>query len=191
MKTIFICIALLSVASVKAQTLKDALFGGKLKTDTGAVIKKGDSLKLRIDTIQKAKTDSLKNDSTKKDITKTDSLKQNIPDTTSKTQVTVPANDNTAKWKQFIDEYSAIIKSEVLPSKKIKSGTYYVLIDYEIELDGTITTVDISCSPESSYLTEQIKKRMMANAPQLSPVLLSNGKPRKAFKKQSLTFVKE
>jgi hypothetical protein len=32
---------------------------------------------------------------------------------------------------------------------------------------------------------------MMANTPQLNPVLMSNGKPRKTLKKQVLTFVKD
>jgi hypothetical protein len=98
---------------------------------------------------------------------------------------------NEQKWKQFIDEYSKELETEVIPSKKIKKGKYTLYIDYAIETDGSVSTVNIICVPENSYLVEQLKVRMMANAPQLSPVLMSNGKPRKALKKQVLTFVKE
>lgn len=186
MKAVFLFFVLAIVGSAKAQTLKDALFGGKLKTDTGTVIKKGDSLKLKKDLPQKVTKDSLKNKTEE-----IDSVKTSSTDTTTSAPVKVLPADNNKIWKQFVDEYTGIIKTDVLPSKKIKKDTYYVLIDYEIETDGSVTTVDISCSPESSYLVEQIKTRMMANAPKLNPVLMGNGKPRKAFKKQMLTLVKD
>jgi hypothetical protein len=127
-----------------------------------------------------------------------DSAKQKNPNSVSQTTAlpTTTGADNTPKnndqiWKQFIDEYSNVIKTEVLPSKKIKKGTYSIYIDYAIETDGSVSTVNIVCIPENSYLVEQIKTRMMANTPQLNPVLMSNGKPRKTLKKQVLTFVKD
>ena len=101
------------------------------------------------------------------------------------------APEKSQTWKQFIDEYTETFKKEVLPSSKIPKGSYSILIEYTIEVDGNITTNNVYCIPENSYLVQQIKTRMMINAPQLSPVLMSNGKPRKALKKQSLTFVKE
>jgi len=191
MKTILFFLVFAIAGSLKAQTLKDALFGGKLKTDSATVIKKGDSLKLRTDLPQKIKKDSLQKETTLNDSVNTNSRDTITTTPTSLSPVTNPIADNNKNWKQFVDEYTGIIKNEVLPSRKIKRGTYSVLIDYEIELDGKVATLDISCSPESSFLVEQIKKRMMENAPQLNPVLLSNGKPRKAIKKQALTFVKE
>ena len=186
MKTILLFLVFAIVSSVRAQSLKDALYGGKLKTDTGTVVKKGDSLKLLEDMPPKVKKDSLK-----KETALNDSVKINYRDTTSIAPVNTPLADNNKVWKQFVEEYTAIIKKEVLPSRKIKQGSYYVLIDYEIGLDGTVSTINISCSPENSYLVGQIKQRMMLNAPQLTPLLLSNGKPRKSLKKQTLIFVKE
>ncbi|HYM95346.1 MAG TPA: hypothetical protein VET23_14505 [Chitinophagaceae bacterium] len=186
MKTVLLIFVLATIGSVKAQTLKDALYSGKLKTDTGTVIKKGDSLQLRKDLPQKPKSDSLK-----KGTTSVNSLKINSSDTSLNVTSANAPLDNNKIWKQFIDEYSGVIKSEVLPSKKIKKGTYSVYIDYAIETDGSVSTVNIICVPENSYLVEQVKTRMMANTPQLNPVLMSNGKPRKALKKQLLTFSKE
>lgn len=179
-----------AAGSVQAQSLKDALYSGKLKSDTGSVVKKGDSLKLRE---KPAAPPVAIKDSTKKNNTDTAALaKEEVQPAT----VPVPpapnvTADNNRVWKKFVEEYTPIIKSEVLPSKKIKNGTYSILIEYEIGIDGTVSTVNISSSPQSSYLEEQIKTRMMVNAPQLSPVLMSNGKPRKTLKKQLLTFSKE
>ena len=185
MKTILFFVLCAIVSSAKAQTLKDALFSGRLKTDSGTVVKKSDSLKLLTDSLLKIKKDSLAKETVQKDPHKIKSV-----DTTSTNPVTNPVTDNNKTWKQFVDEYTGIIKKDVLPSKKIKEGTYSVLIEYEIGLDGTVTTTNVYCTPENSYLVEQIKTRMMMNAPQLTPLLMSNGKPRKALKKQSLIFVK-
>ncbi len=174
------------VGSVNAQSLKDALYGGKLKTDTGTVVKKGDSLRLREDIPPKVKKDSLK-----KEPLLIDTANKKVPDTASIAPIITPPADNNKVWKQFVDEYTTIIKTEVLPSRKIKQGAYYVLIEYEIGPDGTVSTINISCSPQNSYLVEQIKERMMSNAPQLTPLLSGNGKLRKSLKKQMMTFIKE
>lgn len=191
MKTLIVFFAVIAGLSSKAQTLKDALFSGKLKSDTGMVVKKGDSLKLLPDSLVKKRMDSIK---TAAKIS--DSVKQKFPDSISDTTGAATTAGNTPKtndqiWKQFIDEYNNVIKTEVLPSKKIKKGTYSLYIDYAIETDGSVSTVNIICVPENSYLVEQVKVRMLANTPQLHPVLMSNGKPRKTLKKQVLTFVKD
>lgn len=186
MKTLALFFALLIGLSTKAQILKDALFGGRLKSDTGMVVKKGDSLKLLPDSLVKKRVDSLK-----KSAKVADSLKAVSADSSLAATRTNTPKDNDKLWKQFIDEYSAVIKSEVLPSSKIKKGTYTLYIDCMIETDGSVTTSNIICVPENSYLVEQVKVRMMTNTPQLNPVLMSNGKPRKTLKKQVLTFVKE
>ena len=186
MKTILFFVLCAIVSSAKAQTLKDALFSGRLKTDSGTVVKKGDSLKLLTDSLLKIKKDSLAKETVQKGPNKIKSA-----DTTSTNPVNNPVTDNNKTWKQFIDGYSEVIKKEVLPSSKIQKGTYSILIEYTIETDGNITTNNVYCTPENSYLVQQIKTGMMMNAPQLSPLLMSNGKPRKALKKQSLIFVKE
>ena len=193
--------------SVQAQSLKDALYGGRLKNDTGAVIKKTDTLQIKENMAKKVADDSAKKaeEVAKKaaiataiasgDTATARVLSTPPPGTVAPTEVApiVPAlpKDNNKIWKDFVDEYTAIIKAEVIPDKKIKNGTYSVLIEYEIGLDGYVTTQNISASPESKFLVEQIKLRMMNNAPQMNPVLMANGKPRKALKKQMLVFPKE
>lgn len=195
MKTIIIIALALAPGLLNAQSLKDALYGGKLKADTGTLIKKGDSLRFRTDTVV-AKSPTIET------VQKPDSVlsmggvdtKVSIPAGETPTvapPVVNPTIDNNKIWKSFVEEYTQVIKAEVMPSKKIKPGTYSVLIEYEIGLDGYVTTNSISVSPQSSHLADQVKQRMMFNAPQLSPLLTSNGKPRISLKKQMLTFVKE
>ena len=211
MKVIVLIAICVLAGSVQAQSLKDALYGGRLKNDTGAVIKKTDTLQIKENMAKKVADDSTRK---AEDAAKKASVAAAIAagDTTVKMPTDAPVEtgtavaattttaaavaatapkDNNKIWKDFVEEYTTIIKSEVIPNKKIKNGTYSVLIEYEIGLDGYVTTSNISVSPESSYLQEQVKLRMMNNAPQMNPVLMSNGKPRKALKKQMLTFSKE
>jgi len=105
------------------------------------------------------------------------------------TETSVPKANNKT-WKAVIDELSATVKSEVLTSNKVKNGTYSVLIDYEIKTDGQVNIVNVASDPKNSFLEQQIKDRLTFSAPQLSPVMGTNGKPRNAAKKQMLTFVK-
>lgn len=186
MKTIILILLLAMGFSVKAQSLKDALFKGNLKSDTGMLVKKGDSLKLIPDSLVKKRTDSARQ--TAKTV---DSIKKVTADSTLAVNRANAPKNNDELWKKFIEEYSAIINSEVLTSPKIKKGTYTLYIDCMIETDGSVTTSNIICVPENSYLVEQVKLKMMANTPQLNPVLMSNGKPRRTLKKQVLKFVKE
>lgn len=198
MKTTILFMLLLLVGSVNAQSLKEALYGGKLRADTGTVIKKGDSLKMKEEVPKPVNpvtvADSLRRpsnlDSTQTQVAHVDSTAV-LPTVPPPPPPPNPTRDNNKAWKAFVDEYTGILNAEVLTNKKLKRGTYTVLIDYTIGLDGAVTTTNIFCTPENSWLVEQVKEKMMANAPQLTPVLQSNGKPRKVNKKQMLTFVKE
>jgi len=99
------------------------------------------------------------------------------------------SKDNNKIWKEFIDSVTSTLKTEVLPSKKIKSDTYYLLIEYEIGADGQIAINNVSCSPENSFLQQQVKERLTLTAPQMNP-LLTNGKARKVVKKYTLILPK-
>lgn len=59
MKTIVLFTFILLAFSAKSQSLKEALYGGKLKADTGAVIRKGDSLRIQENMAQKVIADSI------------------------------------------------------------------------------------------------------------------------------------
>ena len=192
MKAILLIAILVSSASVNAQSLKELLYGGKLKMDSGAVIRKTDDLSTKIDTTTKkpvvAEVEIVKapvvvfSDTTMIDnATKRDSA------------VAISAaatKDNNVIWKEFIDELTTTLRSEVMSSKKIKEGTYSILLEYEIGVDGHITATNISAAPESSYLEQQIKERITLSAPQMTPLLGANGKPRKALKKQTIILTK-
>ena len=53
MKKGILFLLLVTTLTSNAQSLKDGLYGGKLKTDSGTVIKKGDDLSSKIDTSKK------------------------------------------------------------------------------------------------------------------------------------------
>jgi hypothetical protein len=202
MKTGILFAILVICLSANGQTLKDALFGGKLKMDTGTVLRKGDDWASRIDTSSKKPVEPGKkmltpvtDSSMTHPATQLDSAAISVvgPKDNNQDAAAISAagpRDNNKIWKNYIDSLTGTLKAEVLSSKKIKSGTYSVLIEYEIGIDGQITINNVSCSPESVFLGQQIKERLILTSPQMIPLLTSNGKPRVAIKKQMLTLSK-
>ncbi len=195
MKKGILLILLVSSVMANAQTLKDALFSGKLKTDSGTVIRKGDDLSSKIDTNtkkpvvpEKMKMVTAARDSSTKGLaTQTDSA--NIAGVDKKDNA-VTVKDNNKIWKEYMDSVIGTLKTEVLPSKKIKNDTYYVLVEYVIDTDGQVTINNVWPSPENSFLQQQVKERLNLTAPRLNPVLSSDGKPRKVIKKYNFTLSK-
>jgi hypothetical protein len=213
MKSIVLFTVILMASSVQSQSLLDAIYSGKLKADTGAVLRKGDSLKIKENMAQKVVADSIRKDSITAAkaaaIERQNSVVSNSDAATTGTNTSIVSNtgadataadampagktipkDNNKIWKAFIDSLSTTIKSEVLSSGKIKKGAYSVLINYEIKPDGQIGINSVASEPQSSFLDEQIKMRLTLDAPQLNPVLGTNGQPRTVARKQMLTFVK-
>ena len=188
MKNGILLAILISSFTVNAQSLKDALYSGKLKTDTGTVIRKGDDLSSKIDTSRKKPVDQEKRKLSA--ISGDSSIAGLISPTDSLAAVTAGPKDNNKIWKEYIDSLTSTLKAEVFPSKKIKEGTYYVLVEYEIGPDGQITINNISSTPESSFLQQQIKERLTLTAPQMNPLMSNNGKPRKIVKKYTLILSK-
>jgi len=97
---------------------------------------------------------------------------------------------NDRAWKDFITELQGTLRTDVLPSKKIKDGTYSLLIDYVIDVDGQIIVSNVNSSPENSFLAEQVRERITLSAPKMTPLLGTNGKPRKAPKKYTMVVTK-
>lgn len=214
---------LLLIGSVFAhgQSLKEALYGGKLKNTPGTVIRKGDDLTAQMDTTRKtatgdtvvtkvtplptdssAQTLAIQTDSAAlSTISETDTLSGSTDTAASETAkapeaASTPAavaapKDNNAVWKEYVNTVIPTLKTEVLPSKKIKKGSYYVLVSYTIDTDGQAAVSDVFLSPENSFLQQQIKERLDAEAPRLNPVLNSSGTPRKVNKKYNFTLSKE
>lgn len=186
--------------NVNGQKLKDLLYGGKLKNDSGTVIRKTDDLSTKIDTATKkpvepekitppAATTSVGDSSANKTIPPTDATAV-TPAADKQENNTVP-KDNNKIWKEYMDSVVNNLKAEVLPNKKIKNGAYYVMLEYEIGPDGQVTINSVVTSPESSFLQQQVKDRLTLTAPQMNPPAASTtGKPRNAVKKYNFTITK-
>lgn len=187
-----------TIAAQGQQKLIDALYGGKLKTDSGTVIRKGDDLSTKIDTTTKkpqppaqVRVNPVGADSTVAGVNVAmDSAVVQQSTEPGAPMVEEKPKDNNAIWKGYIDELTTTLRTEVMTSKKIKGGTYSVLVEYEIGLDGQVTVNNVSSSPANSFLEQQIKERITLTAPQMTPLLNSFGKPRKALKKQMINLAK-
>ena len=195
---------LLVIASISAngQSLKDALYSGKLRNDSNSVIKKGDDLSTKIDTTTKTKPVEVKaattnTDSTQKSITTTAATavsertgSESLP--AAETKTTGPDHKNNNKvFKAYIDSLSTTIQTEVLSNKKIKKGTYYFYVDYEIGVDGNLSINNVTVAPENETLQNQVKDRLIMTAPQLAPVPDSSGKPRAVKRKYNFNVTKD
>jgi hypothetical protein len=177
MNRLFLLLALfVSINSFSQKSLRDSLFSGKLKADSALVAKS----KIVKDSTQKTEIDPATGKSVVDPITK-----QSNPE-----KPELKYSDNNRTWKKFVDEYTKIISTEMLTSRKIKKGGYTVTLEYEIGTDGVVNTKNIICDPKSESLVALITERMMPNAPQLAPQIV-NGAPRKSSKRQILIFTKE
>jgi hypothetical protein len=103
----------------------------------------------------------------------------------------VVLKDNTEILKEYMDSIISTFIVEVLPNKKIKNGSYFVLVDYEIGTSGQVAFNKVSPSPENSFLQEQILERFAMTAPIMHPVTAADGKPRKVIRKYNFTLNKE
>ncbi|HQX74232.1 MAG TPA: hypothetical protein PK298_15100 [Chitinophagaceae bacterium] len=195
MKKGILFLLLVSTLTSNAQSLKDALYGGKLKTDSGTVIKKGDDLSSKIDTTKKKPVEQEKTKITAvamdSSITKMTVQTDSAAIVVNKLDNNTVSKDNNKIWKEFMDTVISTLKQEVITSKKIKKGDYYVMVDYEIGLDGQVTVTNVFPSPENKYIQEQVKERLSIDTPRLNPVLSGNGKPRKVVKRTNFTITKD
>ena len=195
MKKGILFLLLVTTITSNAQSLKDALYGGKLKTDSGTVIKKGDDLSSKIDTSKKKPVEPEKTKITAvamdSSITKMTVQTDSAAIVVNKLDNNTVSKDNNKIWKEFMDTVISTLKQEVMTSKKIKKGDYYVMVDYEIGLDGQVTVTNVFPSPENKYIQEQVKERLSIDTPRLNPVLSGNGKPRKVVKRTNFTITKD
>jgi len=192
-----LAVILLSLASQGQQSLKDALFSGKLKNDSGSVLRKGEDLTTKMDSVSRvkpveqsiAKTNT---PSTPNNIQATgnDNVAQNNANNPATPATKNTSKDNTAVWKEYMDGLVTTLKEEVLSSNKIKAGTYYMLINYEIGTDGEITVSSVASTPANTFLQDQIKQRITLDAPKMNIELNQYGQPRKAVKRYNFTLIK-
>jgi len=195
-KGILFLLLISSVIANAQKTLKDALYGGKLKTDSGTVIRKTDDLSTKIDTTTKKPVEQNK---TKMVVATSDPSTTGLiaqPDSASTPGVdvkknTVAVKDNNKLWKEYVDSMVVTLKAEALSSKKIKKGTYFVIVEYEIGIDGQTAITNVWPTPENEFIQQQVKDRLNLTAPRLTPVLAGNGQPRKVIRKYTFSLIKE
>jgi hypothetical protein len=193
MKKAILFLFIITTVTANAQSLKDALYGGKLKTDTGAVLRKGDDLSSKIDTSRKKevvpekKMAALSLDSIKKWTTQPDAAAIAVDKMDNKAIV---PKDNNKLWKEFVDSLISTLKQEVMTSKKINKGDYFITVDYAIAIDGQVAITNVLLVPENKFLQEQVKERLSIDTPRLNPVLAGNGTPRKVTKRYNFTLTK-
>jgi hypothetical protein len=196
MKKTILFLLVITTITANAQSLKDALYGGKLKTDTGSVLRKGEDLSAKIDTSTKKKpvvpeknmSAALSMDSIKKWTSQPDSAKAAVAPPVGTTAVN---KDNNKLWKEFVDSLISTLKQEVLTSKKINKGDYFVTVDYAIAPDGQVAITNVLLVPDNKFLQEQVKERLSIDTPKLNPVLAGNGQARKVTKRYNFTLTKD
>ncbi len=191
MKKSILILSIFIGATASAQNLKDALFGGKLKTDSNTVLRKGEDLTNKIDTARKKPVEPEKPKPVIANVDASGNKMTSTPDSTTvapvKTDVAAALKDNNKIWKEFVDSIVSTLNAEVMNAKQIKKGDYFVIVDYSIETDGTVTIKNVMPTPENKFLTDQIRERLSIDTPKLNPVLGGDGKPRKSSKRYNFT----
>jgi len=213
MKTLILIVFLIGALGVQAQekqSLKDLLYGGKLKKDSTGVIRSTDDLSKKIDTSTKkeAQAQPVKTSEPtataqpdKNTVTPKPDIDPNIPAaagvaTATTATVAAPANvapvkTNTKLWKEYTDSLTKILQDEILKSKQIKKNTYYLMVDYGIETDGQVTFTNVTSTPENAFLQAQVKQIMDSTPFRLNPVTDSNNQAKKVKRKQQFVITKE
>ena len=188
-----------AVQAQQKQSLKDLLYSGKLKKDSSGIIRSTDDLSSKIDTStkkepepEKAKIVTVTRDSVNSvDMVMAPKADSVVTVTISPIESNAPVRTNTKIWKDYIDSLVRNLKSEVLTSKKIKKDTYYLTLDYEIGIDGQVNVLNITSTPENSFLQAQVRQMLDSNPPHLIPVVDSANQPRKVKRKQNFNITKE
>jgi len=180
MKIFFLFGFLFFTSSVIAQSLKDSLFGGKLKADTGKTLVSKDTSKY-----VERKNENISSQPGENKIVEISKPDNSMPDSLNKLYYA-----KQKVWKRFIEINTTIISQQADDSRKVKKGKYLMEVEYEIGLNGRITTTGITCSPPNEFLIQQVTE-LMKRTPVLAPPVYSDGKPGKLSAKQPITITKK
>ncbi len=184
--------ALLAIQSMGQSRLRDSLYGGKIKADTGKTFVSKDTSRyvapLRNEAVSSQPQPGEQNKPAGNNSNNTAGmikLDESMPDSLNKLFYS-----KQKLWKRFIESNTQIISQAADDTKKVKKGSYQVDVEYEIGINGRITTKSVTCNPPNEFLTEQVTD-LMKRAPVLSPPIYSDGKPRPLPATQPITIVKK
>lgn len=181
MKTSFVLIALFLTSSVVAQrSLRDSLYGGKLKADTGKTFVSTDTSKYVV-----LKNENVSSQPGAKKTAEVIKPNESMPDSLNKLFYS-----KQKQWKRFIETNTQIISQQADETRKVKKGEYSIEIQYEIGVNGRVTNKGITCNPPNEFLMEQFTE-LMKRTPVLSPPIYSDGKPRPLAATQPVTITKK
>ena len=116
-----------------------------------------------------------------------DLIKDTIPDVDTTiflkvdTEASFPGGDQA--WRNFLEQN---LNPDVPTKKKAPEGTYSVLIQFVVGLNGKIT--DIEALTHHGYGMEEEVIRLLSKAPRWKPAML-DGNPVRAYRKQPVTFM--
>lgn len=212
MKHLILILLLFGVVAVQAQEkekqkLQDLLFSGKLKKDSSGIIRKTDDLSAKIDTGTRKEPEPVKavvpaankEQVTGVTVARADSnttVTNNSQSTTGVEVNDAPANaaprkSNTRLWKEYSDSLLKYLDADILKSKQVKKNIYFLMVDYEIDVDGKVSFLNVVSTPENAFLQAQVRQWMDNTPLMLNPVTDSNNQAKKVKKKQQLTITKE
>ena len=167
------------------QRLRDSLYGGRLKADTGKTFVSNDTSKY---VVMKNETVSSQADEKKK--TGTTTVQINKPDESMPDSLNKLYYSKQRLWKRFVESNTQIISQAADDTRKVKKGTYDIEVEYEIGLNGRVTTKNVTCNPPNEFLMEQVTE-LMKRSPVLSPPVYADGKPHPLSATQPITIVKK
>src|SRR5262245_49276087 len=125
------------------QRLRDSLYGGKLKADTGKTFVSKDTSKYVM--MKNENVSSVSSQPGEKNKTDVNAgmikLDESMPDSLNKLFYS-----KQKLWKRFIESNTQIISQAADDTRKVKKGTYQVDVEYEIGLNGRVTTKGITCN---------------------------------------------
>jgi hypothetical protein len=182
MKTFLFIFLVITASGAMGQSLKDSLYGGKLKAPVGHTAVSKDTGKI---TVTRGEVISSQPGEKKVETAEVKRTDDTMPDSLNRLY-----HSKQKLFKRFIESNVAIISQEAESTRKVKKGEYLIEVDYEIGLNGRVTTTGITSTPHNDFLLEKVRE-LMARPPVLSPPVYGDGKPRKAYQKQPITIIKK
>ena len=185
MKFLLIICGLVCAVSIQAQSrLRDSLFAGKLKADTGSTYVSKDTSKYVAPVA--IISEPVSGVPGAKKTTEVPKLDEAImPDSLNKSYYS-----RQRVWKRFIESNTVIINQNANDTKKVKKGEYQVEIQFEIGVNGKVATNSVSSNPPNEFLVEQFTE-LMKRAPLLAAPVYADGKPRPMPVTQTVSIVKK